>query len=77
MGCFVPDCQKVSVKRIVLIAVGVLLIVAGVVWMLQGLGTMGGSSMSGQTTWAVIGPIVAVIGIGVAVLGLRTRRPQR
>lgn len=77
IGCFVPDRQKVPVKRIVLIAVGVLLVLAGVVWMLQGLGTIGGSSMSGQTKWALIGPIVAVIGIGVAVVGLRTRGPQR
>jgi hypothetical protein len=63
-------------RRIVLIAAGVLLILVGVVWMLQGLGTIGGSAMSGKTQWALIGPIVALIGAGVAIAGIRTRRAQ-
>jgi len=45
-----------------LIGLGVLLVLAGVVWTLQGLGYIGGSFMSGDTTWAIIGPIVAVCG---------------
>lgn len=45
------------------VAVGVLLIIAGVVWTLQGLGYVGGSFMTGATIWAVIGPATALLGV--------------
>lgn len=54
--------------------VGVLLVLVGVLWALQGLDIIGGSGMSGETLWAVIGPIVAVIGVGLVVVGLRGRQ---
>lgn len=53
---------------------GVVLIIAGVIWSLQGFDVIGGSSMSGKSIWAIIGPIVAVIGLGMAFMGLRRRR---
>lgn len=53
--------------------VGVLLIAAGVLWMLQGLGVVGGSPMTGVTLWAVVGPLVAVTGIWLVVRGRRPR----
>ena len=31
----------------------------------------GGSAMSGKTLWAVLGPIVAVVGVILVVTGLR------
>jgi hypothetical protein len=46
----------------------------GVLWALQGFGVVGGSFMSGSTTWALIGPLVAVLGFGTALLALRPRR---
>jgi hypothetical protein len=52
---------------------GVLLVVIGGVWTLQGLGVVGGSVMSGDRTWAVIGPVVAVVGLVVIGIGLRRR----
>jgi hypothetical protein len=55
------------------IVVGVLLVAIGLLWMFQGLGVIGGSAMSGQTLWAVVGPIVAVVGIGLVVAGVRRR----
>jgi hypothetical protein len=61
-------------KHAVLIVVGAALVVVGVVWTLQGLGTLGGSGMSGKTMWAVIGPIVAVVGVALAATGVRGRR---
>lgn len=61
-------------KKVVLGALGVLMIVAGVVWTLQGLGYVGGSSMSGNETWAIIGPIFA--GLGVALLYVTIRGPR-
>jgi hypothetical protein len=52
---------------------GALLTVAGVIFTLQGLGYIGGSVMTGVSLWAVIGPIVAVIGLALAITGLRRR----
>jgi hypothetical protein len=62
-------------KKAVLIALGVLLTAAGVVWTLQGLGYISGSSMTGSTFWAVVGPIVAAL--GVSLLYVTFRGPQR
>jgi uncharacterized membrane protein len=59
--------------RFLWIVVGLVAIVAGVVWTLQGLDVFGGSPMSGETTWAIIGPIVAVVGMLVFLFGIRRR----
>ncbi len=61
--------------RIVLSVVGVLLILAGVVWFLQGINVLGGSVMSGQTQWVVIGGIVGLVGIGLLAYANRRRTP--
>jgi hypothetical protein len=58
-------------KKPVWIGLGILLILIGGVWGLQGLGVFGGSGMSGKTLWAVVGPIVAVVGVILLVTGLR------
>ena len=56
---------------------GILLVLMGVIWTLQGLDVIKGSSvMSGKTLWAVIGPIVAIIGVLVVARVARTR-PSR
>ena len=57
-----------------LTAVGVVLTIAGVIWALQGFGVIGGSFMSGDSVWAIIGPIVAVAGLGLAAVGLLRAR---
>lgn len=61
-------------SRNVLIVIGVVLIAVGVVWTLQGLDVLGGSAMSGVTMWAVVGPVVAVVGAGLAIAGYRRPR---
>jgi hypothetical protein len=53
--------------------VGVLLVIFGVTFGLQGLGVIGGSTMSGKTAWAVLGPLIALVGVGLVVGGLRGR----
>lgn len=53
---------------------GALLIAVGALWTFQGLGVIGDSGMSGRTEWAVIGPIVAGLGIWLLVRGLRRGR---
>ncbi|MFD1507626.1 hypothetical protein FE374_08080 [Georgenia yuyongxinii] len=52
---------------------GAVLVAVGVVWTLQGVGLLGGSVMTGVTLWAVIGPVVAVAGLVLTLLGLRRR----
>jgi hypothetical protein len=59
--------------RGLLVGVGLLVAVAGVVFTLQGVGDIGGSVMSGSTFWAVAGPVIALAGLAVAVVGLRRR----
>jgi uncharacterized membrane protein len=61
-------------RQIVLVVIGLAAALAGLVWTLQGLGYVGGSFMSGATVWAVIGPIVAIVGLALITLGLRRRR---
>ena len=63
--------------RIVLLVMGVVLILMGVLWTMQGLDVVGGSAMSGNTLWAVIGPIVVIVGAVLLFRGLRTQHPQR
>ena len=46
---------------------GVLLVLAGVVWILQGINVLPGSFMTGQMQWAVYGVIAVVIGIALFV----------
>jgi MYXO-CTERM domain-containing protein len=58
----------------VLIGAGVVIAAAGVIFTLQGVGVLGGSVMSGVTFWAVVGPVIALAGLGLAALGIR-RRP--
>lgn len=53
--------------------VGFLLLGAGIVWALQGMGFIQGSFMSGSLTWAIIGPIVALAGLALMWFGLRRR----
>ena len=60
--------------RALLVALGVLMVLAGAVWTGQGLGWIGGSAMSGQEVWAIIGPVVA--GLGVALVFSALRRPR-
>ena len=64
-------------KKAVPIALGLLMTVAGVVWALQGLGYIGGSSMSGKSLWAIIGPIVAAIGVSLLYVTLRGPQKKR
>lgn len=58
----------------VLTALGVILTIAGVIWALQGFGVIGGSFMSGDSVWAIIGPIVAVIGMLITAIAVRRAR---
>ena len=60
-------------KRVVLVGLGFVLMLAGVVFTLQGVGVLGGSVMSGVTFWAVAGPVIALAGLALALIGLGGR----
>jgi hypothetical protein len=61
-------------KRVMSIT-GILMVLVGVLWTLQGLDILGGSSMSGSMMWAVIGPITAAIGAAMTYAARRTDQP--
>ena len=57
-----------------LIGLGALMIVVGGIWTLQGVGVLPGSVMSGVTLWAILGPIVALVGVALLAWGIARRR---
>ncbi len=60
--------------RIVVLVLAVLMVVAGAIWTFQGLGYLEGSPMTGVEFWALVGPLVAGLGLALAIVALR-RRP--
>ena len=56
---------------VVTFAFGLIVALFGLIWALQGFGVLGGSPMSNTTTWSIIGPITALIGIVIAAFSWR------
>ena len=52
-------------------AIGLVLLMIGAVWFMLGSRMIGGSVMSGQTVWAVVGAMIAIVGLWIV-----TRRPS-
>lgn len=59
--------------RLVAVLAGGLLFAIGLLWTLQGLGYVGGSSMQGDDQWALIGPAVAGLGVALAWVAVSRR----
>jgi hypothetical protein len=57
--------------RTAMIVAGVVLLLVGVIWILQGINVLPGSFMTGQTKWAVIGAVSAIVGIVLLVTARR------
>jgi hypothetical protein len=52
----------------------VLMVLLGGLWTLQGLGYVGGgSSMTGSDTWAIVGPVVAGLGVALGIVVAQRR----
>jgi hypothetical protein len=60
--------------RIALIVLGVVCVLMGGIWILQGINILPGSFMTGQTKWAIHGAIILLIGI---VLLFRAKQMSR
>ncbi|MET0789494.1 MAG: hypothetical protein ABWY33_09650 [Cellulomonas sp.] len=60
-------------RKPLVIVLGVILLALGTVFTLQGLGYLGGSAMTGVTLWAIVGPIIAVVGLVLLVRSARSR----
>jgi hypothetical protein len=49
------------------LAVAAVLLIVGVIWIGQGTGTVGGSAMSGQSMWALVGSALVLGGLVIGV----------
>ncbi len=59
--------------RIVLSILGVLCVLMGGVWFLQGINVLPGSFMTGQTKWALNGAILLCVGLAILAMANRRR----
>lgn len=59
--------------RFAVSALGVLMVLVGAVWTLQGANLLGGSFMTGSRQWLVIGFVLLVAGAAVLIRSIRTR----
>lgn len=59
--------------KIVLNVLGVLLVLVGILWVLQGINILPGGFMSGQTKWAINGAISLIIGAGLLFFANRRK----
>jgi hypothetical protein len=60
-------------NRSLSLVLGGLLVLIGALWTGQGLGWIGGA-MSGVLLWAIVGPLVALLGVALIVHGTRQRK---
>jgi hypothetical protein len=58
--------------KLILNIAGILLLLAGGVWFLQGINLLPGSFMTGQMQWAIYGAIAVLIGSGLLVFANRS-----
>lgn len=50
-----------------LLLIGIVMAMSGTLFALQGFGAVQGSPMSNTTTWSVAGPIIAIVGLILAI----------
>jgi NO-binding membrane sensor protein with MHYT domain len=62
---------SVRVRRVLLLTFAALLVAVGGLWTFQGLGYIDGGSMSDAEIWAIIGPLVAGLGVALAMVAFK------
>ena len=60
-----------TMRRTGLLVLGIVVALAGLLFTLQGVGVLTGSAMSNTTFWSVAGPVIIVVGLILAGVGLR------
>ncbi len=55
------------------LTIGLLCVLVGAVWILQGVGLLRGSFMTGQRLWLGIGVVVGAAGLLLTLLGVRSQ----
>lgn len=61
-------------RRTWVTVVGAVLAVVGLLWFLQGIGVVGGSFMTGEPVWAIIGLVLLALAGRLLVEALRGNR---
>lgn len=61
-------------KRTLPVTLGVLMFVFGAVFSFQGMGYLEGSPMTGSSFWAITGSVLAGLGVGFVLAGLKRGR---
>ncbi len=59
--------------KIALNVFGVVFVLMGFIWLLQGINILPGSFMTGQSQWAIYGGLLLVVGLGLLLAA--NRRP--
>jgi hypothetical protein len=62
--------------RWVLLALGILMLLVGAVWVLQGLNIFTRGAMAGSTRWTVIGSVVGAAGIVLVVVAATRKKAK-
>jgi ABC-type anion transport system duplicated permease subunit len=62
--------------RIAVRVLAILLVAGGAVWILQGIGVLPGSLMTGQIQWAYRGAAAAAVGLAILLLSFRRKRNE-
>jgi hypothetical protein len=65
-----------TLRRAVGLSIAGVMVLVGALWTGQGLGWIGGSSMTGESFWAIVGPIVAGLGVALAITIINNARRQ-
>jgi hypothetical protein len=58
--------------RTLFVGIGVIALLIGLVWTLQGADVIAGSVMSGSSFWLAFGVVLLVVGAGMLVMGARS-----
>lgn len=59
--------------RLLGLLAALIMVLAGALFTAQGLGYVGGSSMTNDRTWSLIGPLLAGLGVALAIVVLQRR----
>src|SRR5689334_11199753 len=66
--------QGDTTMRWILVGIGIVIVLLSGLWFRQGVGILGGSVITRQRCWAIVGGILLIGGIALCVLGM-LRRP--